>query len=113
MVDHFGVDIQSTATYSFDIEEGKNHNRLLIKEATPLFVAALNCHLNIVQYLIKKGADDLSARTPTESQGLLSGLTPLHAAFMAPLSAWPHKCKEQKEIMQILVKSGADPLAFN
>jgi len=57
MVDHWGVDIQATAKYYRYIKEGNECNKLLIQNATSLFVAALNCQVEIVQYLIEKGAD--------------------------------------------------------
>lgn len=102
-------DIQSTAAYKYKFKQRKSASEEIgVVGATPLFVAAIHGHANIVRYLLEIGAD---VAVKTNGIGPLTGLTPLYAALIATqlekraAFAW----KELKEIIQLLVECGADP----
>jgi len=61
---------------------------------TPLHLAAVNGHKDVVEFLIAKGAD-MNARITV---GMNTGCTPLHKAASAG----------QKDIVEILIANGAD-----
>ena len=78
IVECWGVDVQASAKYFFNLTcTTRPHN--FIESATPLFVAALHGHEQIVSYLLEKGAD---VAVKTSSQGFLEydGLSPLYGA---------------------------------
>ena len=57
------------------LEHGANKDKANDKGATPLYVAARNGHLLVVQYLVEQGVDVNKVTTDTNSR-----YTPLHAA---------------------------------
>jgi len=81
-----------------------------LKGVTPLLAAALNNKIELVRYLIDKGAD-VSARTSTINRGPFSGLTPLHAALLHGRLVYNRS--DQIEIIRILLEAGADPSALS
>jgi len=56
IVESWGADVNLVADFYFD----PFNNDLKIEKASPLFVAASMGHLNIIRYLVAKGADVLS-----------------------------------------------------
>ena len=82
---------------------------------TPLCAAALKNDVELVRYLVGKGAN-VSARTSTDNKGPFAGITPLHAALLH--LAYGFKSKEAKsldqtDIIRILLEHGADPSALS
>jgi len=86
IVERWGVDIQATSIASLiyfeeSLENGwlriKTTNTLFKVKVTPLFIAVIEGHSKIVNYLIDKGAD-VSARATLKSGDLAVDSTPLH-----------------------------------
>ncbi len=75
IIEEWGVDPRAAATYHYQVVDGDMRSWESLEDATPLFVAALNGHGPVVQYLIEKGAD-ISAKTAL-SNCMFSGMTPL------------------------------------
>jgi len=111
IVENWGVDLRQAQSV-YPIADIK---------ATPLFVASLQGHLEIVRYLVAKGAD-VSAKTSSMKYQYHKGLTPLHGAVYElsrsstrqlrelPLSQMR---KERSAIVRFLLESGADPSALS
>jgi len=74
-----------------------------LEGVTPLFVAAYYCHINIVRYLIEKGADVHSRTHSTDQE--YSGLTPLHAVTVFSEDT----VDEKISTIRCLLEAGADP----
>jgi len=72
IVDVWGADVRAAATFYYRGEK--------IEEASPIFVAALKHHVDIVRYLISKRAD-VSAITSTKGNRKYAGITPLQVAL--------------------------------
>ncbi len=96
------MDLQAAAVYYSDPLCSSDK----IKVATPLFVAARNLHLEIVQYLIGKGADANGKGTRLKD---VEGPTPLQGVLSNPKSS-ESRAKVQA-IAFLLLESGADPNA--
>jgi len=117
IVENWGADIQAKTVYYFDLIASKYswYPEKSIQGATPLFVAACNGHINIVRYLVEKGAD-VSAKTSSKTVLKFDGLTPLHGAVMdlwwedPADSTYFCTAKETRDaIVLFLLESGADP----
>jgi len=115
IVENWGVDVRACAVYYIDpiyISEYALHSTR-IEVATPLFVAAIRGHGDIVRYLVEKGAD-VSAKTFSVKEKHYDGLTPLYGALckirrenkgqLLPVI----NIKERSDIIRFLLKSGAD-----
>jgi len=78
IVEFWGVDVCVSAKYFFNLNlTTKPHDA--IESATPLFVAAHHGHIQIVRYLLDKGAD-VSAKTSNQAFLEYDGLSPLYGA---------------------------------
>ncbi len=119
IIDYWGVDFQAAATYYHPLEN--NEYRFWhsgIEGATPLFVASVNGHVDIVDYLVKKGAD-ISAKT-SSSAWRYGGMTPLNGALSLitadyddePLYVMGQLREKKTAIVRLLLESGADPSAL-
>jgi len=124
MIDHWGVDIQSAATYyhhfedellfSFSRRQGLPNN--VIRGATPLFVAAVNGHCRLVDHLLKLGADVSVMTAPTSlshgSMSILYGaLTLLNEDWWRRVTG-PLREKKTAAVLSLL-NSGANPSALS
>jgi len=107
----WGADVNAAGIYYH------SHHRIkvAILGATPLIVASLKGRIDIVQFLISKGAD-LSARTSVKEDRRIDlrrydGLDPLHAALIdeLPGQSFSEKCAESSEIVRRLLAGEADP----
>ena len=78
LVEYWGVDVCASAKYFFDLTCTTMPHHF-IESATPLFVAALHGHEQIVRYLLEKGAD-VSAKTSNQDFLEYDGLTALFGA---------------------------------
>lgn len=121
----WGVDVNATATYYPTVYNSTYYSSLLprrIEGATPLFVAAVHGHIDIVKFLCMKGAD-LSAKT-SSSSSTYNNLTPLYGALMTfdevGSDDWPFNypvkspLREKKiEVVRHLLSKGADPSAHS
>jgi len=116
IIESWGVDPRATAVYYMDSggrvvtqhilgwEDGPREPQWIkIDEASPLFVAASNGHVEIVRYLLQKGAN-LATETICASHVLYNGLTPLDGAFYI----FDDKAKTPL-ILRLLLEAGADP----
>ncbi len=116
IVESWGVDVRTSAlgyAYPSDRCAGREY---IIREATPLFMAAFNGHTAIVRYLLDKGAD-VSAKTAYRKY---EDVTPFHAAVLRnnirikrsicdpDSEIW----KESSTIVRILLEAGANPSAL-
>jgi len=112
IVEHWKVDVNLAATYYI---EPFNDQFLFskIEKATPLFVAAVNSHPDIVRFLVRKGAD-VSAKTSDQEEFVYNGLTPLYGALCDDECYYPRcrshaqECEERSDIVRFLLESGAD-----
>jgi len=78
-----------------------------ISGARPLFVAALYGHVEIVRYLLSKGAD-VSAKTSTGDSPEFDGLTPLEGAVKDATNR-TIESGDTTTIIRLLLLAGADP----
>jgi len=119
IVENWGADIQAKAVYYYDLFTAKYSWCILksIQGATPLFVAACNGHIDIVRYLVEKGAN-VSAQTSSKTVPKFVGLTPHHGAVMDlwwedpddSNSTFFSMAKETRDAIVIfLLESVADP----
>jgi len=101
------VDVDESATYHHQSSiVGPSAEATEIKGASPLFVAAGNCHLAFAHYLIRKGAY-VNCRTPEDS-GEYAGMSPLHAAVCLRQDVnWFQK----RAMIELLISNGADAFA--
>jgi len=104
MVGNWGVHAGTTAAYY-------TPNKIKISEATPLFVAAYRGHIDVVKYLVRKGAD-VSVQTSYEKYYRLNGLTPLHASVSCPYGNSFFWSSKQEAMVKFLLESGSDPSAL-
>jgi len=116
IVEYWEVSVEATAVYCIkpmaDLDEPEwmcEH----FADASPLFVAACNGHLDIVRYLVEKEAD-VNATTKKSTNQADGGLTPLHGAFLRSfcvkgISKTTRRPKKINEIVIFLLESGADP----
>lgn len=93
LVEERGVDVNATTTYS-----------KFKKRASPLFVAAKNCKLEIVQYLIGKGAN-VDPRTSINA----NWMSLLHASISL---SYDFQFDERKPVIELLIANGADTPAL-
>lgn len=104
IVKGWGVNVSKAAAHTI---EGQ-----IVDGVTPLFVAALHCHIEIVRYLVGKGAQ-VSTRTTLattpEYVGLYCGATPLHAAVRCHRYFNP---EGRALTIRFLLECGADPSAL-
>ncbi len=123
LVEVWGVNVKATATFfpwagagdngvdlqveyvnpHFIVEVPWTGELLEVLDATPLFVAAFRGHLNIVRYLVGKGAD-VSAKTSIRYINIFAALTPLQGSVAAE-----EPTLEQVEIVRFLLQNGSDP----
>jgi len=101
-----GTDVNTTAAYRFVSDD-----REISIEASPLFVAAGNCNLEIAKYLIRKGAN-VNSRVNfhiSVYSRKYAGMSPLHAAVcLRPDKNWIQK----RAMIELLMSSGADASAL-
>ena len=76
---------------------------------SPLFIASLNKHSQIVRYLLKNEAHVSAGLSNTDWN---ARLTPLHAAFFSEDRHFSTSSK-QLDIIRCLVEAGADPSALS
>jgi len=100
------VDAKESHYGSLQTVPGQNDIQIGV---SPLFIASLKKHTEIVTFLVKRGAN-VTADGLSSSSNLVAGLTPLHAAFFSS-SSLSHKSREQLEIISCLVGAGANPSA--
>jgi len=99
IVEELGADVNATGAYSFE-SAGET---VTVVGASPLFVAAGNCNLEISTYLIGKGGN-VNSRT-TVSMDEYAGMVPLHAAISLRQDK---KWSQKKAIVKLLISNGAD-----
>jgi len=111
IIDNWFVDVNSAAVYYPNpLSRNDDVNFEKIDSATALFVAAFNGHINVVRYLIEKGAN-LSAKTSSEKHLYYDGLSPLYGA----VRHHHHRRGIQPDvtpIVRFLLQSGCDPNAL-
>jgi len=100
MVEEAGIDVNAVAKYSF-------FGRLL-KGEFPLFAAAGICNLQLIKYLISKGAN-VNAYTG-QNEGKYSRMTPLQAAVS---SRQDIDSSQRRSAVELLISNGADLSALN
>jgi len=99
LVRRLGADVNATAAYRFQ-SAGET---ITIEGASPLFVAAGNCNLEVTKYLIDQGANVNSLTTVNNQK--YAGMSPLHAAVSLRRDKnW----FEKKAIVELLISNGAD-----
>lgn len=110
IVEVWEVDVLAAFDKKYAVNAKPWSQSTTFEKVSPLFVAALHHHYEIVRYLVENGAD-VSARTSKNCGSSFGGLTPLHAAFIL---GHPNSTSEQLErIIRFLVYSGADPSALS
>jgi len=108
LVERHGVNVNATATYTATYSKGPSVKTVLTYSASPLFVAAGNCNLEITRYLVDKGAN-VHSSTGLIGHEIGPGLSPVHAAILLrPDTPWSQK----KATIEFLFDNGADPSAF-
>ncbi len=78
IVEKWQVDVNATGAYYIFIGPFIKFD-LQALDASPLFVAAYQCHYEVVRYLVEKGAN-IFAETSEDGCLRLSGLTPFYAS---------------------------------
>jgi len=112
IVESWGVDVNLAAAYYFDRLSFYGYSK--IEKASALFVAASACKLDIVRYLVGRGAI-VSAKTSDEADSYFDGLTPLYGAFLdcrTPRRREQSRAEgleERSAIVRVLLECGADP----
>jgi len=109
IIENWGVDVEATSIF-FHYE---SRLKPKISGARPLFIAALHGHVEIVRYLLSKGAN-VSAKISTENNPEFDGLTPLEGAlksttFFSTASNPDNRCAATITIIRLLLLAGADP----
>lgn len=99
IVEGWGIDVCTAAVHCAVSPDRR------MEGVTPLFVAAVQSHSKIVQYLLEKGANVSSRIRTTDKE--ISGATPLCAAIILTN---PDN-EERISIIRFLLESGADPSA--
>jgi len=100
IVEKWQVDVNATGAYyifnrpEFDLQA---------LDASPLFVAAYQCHYEVVRYLVEKGAN-IFAETSEDGCLRLSGLTPFYASIVASLYS-TISTRQQGAIVRFLLES--------
>lgn len=114
MIERWGVDVRASATYYhlLDDDEDTYQRHPGIEGATPLFVAAVNGHVDLVRYLNEKGANVSSITSPTCCT--YGNMTPLHGALILidddrTLHVESPLREMKTAVVQLLLESGADP----
>jgi len=117
LLEVWGADVNSTSTHFLDARRSTclalTVDRLY--EVTPLFVASLKNDVELVRYLVSKGAD-LSARSSIKNKGPFAGITPLHGALLFDFERTGStvvKRLKNVETIRVLLESGADPSALS
>lgn len=77
--------------------------------ASPLFIAACNCNLELIKYLIGKGAN-VNSRTSCRYEEKYDGISPLQAAVSLRREV---DFIKRKIAIELLISKGADPSALN
>ena len=110
IVEVWEVDVYAAVDKKYAVKAKSWEQPKTFEKVTPLFVAALHHHYDIVRYLVENGAD-VSARTSKNCGSSFGGLTPLHAAFI--LGHQNATSEQLERIIRFLVGSGADPSALS
>jgi len=112
IVESWGVDLRDSAPF---YSNPSQQSLPTIKEATPLFVAALYGHDQIVRYLLEKGANVSVKTSHNHRSSEHDGLTPLYAAVCDRQYNSRRPLLQQREercnIIRFLMEFGADPIA--
>jgi len=115
IIEHWGVNVQASAIYCINPIADLPAGWICCEHfagASPLFVAACNGHLDIVRYLVEKGADVNATTKKSKTSHSDAGLTPLHGAFLASCVKQNLNIGRAEKINGIvifLLESGADP----
>jgi len=83
MIEVWRLDVEAAATIFINFSPASliEFNADRLQGVTPLFVAALKNDVELVRYLVGKGAN-VSSRTSTDNRRTFCGITPLHAALL-------------------------------
>jgi len=110
IVDVWGADAGAAATFYPRYPVYHYHNYGIPLTATPLFVAALKGHIEVVRYLLSKDVALSVSVTGSYFQNV-DGITPLHAALIEtrPGQWFYDKDAESNAIVRLLLDAGADP----
>jgi len=108
IIERWGVEIHATLDAHL-VEPPSSTKLLTFEKASPLFVAALYKHYDIVRFLVEQHKANISAGALIEDdEESWVELTPLHAAFLL-MDQHNDERSVQLEIIQFLVDSKADP----
>jgi len=110
IIENWGVGVEATSIF---YRRKPFEPDVTISGARPLFVAAFHGHVEIVRYLLSKGAD-VTAKISTENNPEFDGLTPLEGALKgATYCSTCRKPDNRSEatitIIRLLLLAGADP----
>jgi len=103
IVEDWGVDVNVAAVYFMYNRHGPK-----ISKATPLFAAAFNGHISIIEYLVGKGASVSSKTSCEDFDRYYDDWTPLYGFFYQLYGLRTSK-KDVTNIVRLLLESGADP----
>lgn len=106
IIEKRGVNVNATGIhYLRKTYERSPPQFLKIKGVSPLFVAAGYCNLEIVEYLIEKGANVNSRSTVHDYWTEYGGMSPLFSA----ISLQPHlEFSKRKAVIELLLAKGAN-----
>jgi len=110
LIEDWGVDINAAHVGVFSKDQQMTYTSQTFTKVTPLFVASLYKHYDIVRYLVEHGPDISTGATVILVDGSSTPFTPLHAAYLL----LDHKNADsvhsvRQDIIKFLEESGADP----